>query len=326
MGFFMPNNSWFDVLRQGNYRRTFINGVEVVSGRWATQTLQIALSQSMAETTSIGWTHSLLRQQAVVGIVEFISLPEYARDKLFVITNSSHFIIRALAIVPVPEPFNHSMSGGPSVPFGYEGRSHSYENPAWRMPPSFPPARPIDLRPLPPGPPENPAVAFERKLDPRYEVDPSTLPPELCAFYYQIDEHQRKNNPRLIWEMHQVLLFGKERVTLVLDGGQNIFLWYVALQPVPDWNLSPSLSSDFEELSRRDAKPVTIQLRVTFNSFFPLVAPFFAIISPKIRSNTVTKEGMILMPPKWAQESTVMSHLEQAVKYVLQTPEARLEL
>ena len=329
MGFFMPSNSWFDALRQGNYRRTFVNGVKVVSGRWATPTLQVALSQAIQESATIGWPFSLLRQQVVVGIVEFISKPEYAREKLSVITNSSHFIIRAFAVVPILETFKHSIPGGPSFPFGYENRSHPSGNPALSMQrpiPSLGQRNPIDLRPWPPGPPENPAAAFERPSDPRHEVDPSTLPPELCAFYYQINENQRKSHPRLIWEMHQVLLLGKERVTLVLDGGSNIFLWYVTLQPTPDWSLSPSLSSDFAELSMRYAEPVAIQLRVTFNSFFPLTAPFFAIISPKIRSNAVTKDGLILQPPKWVQESTVVSHLEQAVKHVLQTPEARLEL
>jgi len=103
MGFFVPDGSWFEVLREGTYKPVFVEGMEVACGRWASSSLSAAKALCFRERSDTGWPQSVHKDRAVVAVVEFICKPEYAKGTIFVIPNSRHFLIRYFAIVPLPE-------------------------------------------------------------------------------------------------------------------------------------------------------------------------------------------------------------------------------
>lgn len=291
LGFFMPNTSWFDVLRAGNYSPTRFGGIEVSSGLWAAQSLSTALARSNAEALGKGWGQSVYHHDSVVGVVEFISKPEYAKGDIFVITNSSHFAIRYFAMFPLPENLRQAIADELCIPSILEK-----DNPI-REP----------RRETTAYPPQAEYTKFIENSD--------DLPPVFKDYYNHIYPQYRKNLPDLVWELMHIIMHGGERFKVELETGSNIFLWNVTVRLSPDVSLNPDLQSDFEQW-RRGMTPVTIQLRVIFNDFFPDISPMFLVISPKIKSAEVSQEGLILMP-RWEPGTRILDYLEQVVKYLL---------
>ena len=157
-------------------------------------------------------------------------------------------------------------------------------------------------------------------------MDQAALSLTQRAFFLQIDEQYRRNLTRLVWELMEIRTNGRQWVHVELDAGFNVFLWQVTVFPDPEWGLSRELMADFEALSEKQGGRAGIQVKATFNAFFPLISPFFFLTSPQLRSSNLTRDGFILQPPVWKQESTVMEHLQLAVKLVLTAAEARLDL
>ena len=342
IGFFVSSGSWFEVLREGTYKRMLVGGMEVSCGRWASVRLSVAQALCFPERTGTGWLNSVHKARAVVAVVEFINKPEYAKSTIFVIPNSRHFLIRYFAIVPLPEFVRQPTAAVTSSNFSYQQPWVNRDPPFPANPPVSRPFESVPFNPGAPSLPANPPVfrpfqSAQPSLAPNFEqaresgnltriVNPDALPLTQQAFYMQIDEQHRRNFSRLVWELMEIRINGGKWVQVELDADINVFQWYVTVVPDPEWGLSQELMADLDAISRKQGKREGIKVRATFNAFFPLMSPFFILNSPQLRSSNLTKDGFILRPPLWKQESTVMEHLQLAVKHVLTAAGARLDL
>lgn len=363
-GFYVPDGGWFALLREGTCRRTFVGGSEINCGRWAAPSLDTAQTVCAPENPTMGWPFSVHKSKGIVGIVEFISKPEYVprsdlaaplypTNRVFIIPNSRHFLVRYFAIVPLPEfarpvertkiqfgslfpnpEFRNTAMVGTELRspgnlslFRQSESAELSSQSSWKGPGPETQSFPADFSSSRPGFSSPPNIqqgwttASQAQL-----VDPATLSPSQQAFFYKIDEQHRRNFPRLLWELMEIRTQSESRVTVELGAGYNVFLWQVTVLPGPDWELSTELSEDFETLSQIRGEQAAVQLTVTFNAFFPLISPFFILKAPRIQSSALTKDGFILRPPMWKQDNTVLHHLQQSVKFVLLAPNTRLDL